>query len=157
MHLCAVVAPTQDVAFMYSIAWTAVQLLFNNFFITFREVTLGWLTNLRFVSAVYFAYEGIATVEFAGVRMACSAGVDANGIAFLKELLPNSRLLDMHAVQAALAAPGPDCVTEAGAVLDFFTFNRGFSATLAILVGYWLVTHVLTYLALLLVARKERR
>jgi hypothetical protein len=62
MHLCAVLAPTQDVAFMYSIAWTAVQLLFNNFFITFKEVSLGWLTQLRWLSAMYYAVRPCARV-----------------------------------------------------------------------------------------------
>jgi hypothetical protein len=157
MHLCAVVAPTQDVAFMYSIAWTAVQLLFNNFFITFKEVTLKWLTHLKWLSAVYYAFEGMAIVEFAGVRLPCGGGLDPSGIAFLRQLLPNTRLLGLSSVQRGLARPGPDCVADAGAVLEYLGFSRGFRSTLTILVGYWLVAHVLTYLALLRVARKERR
>ncbi len=38
LHCCAILAPNQDVAFMLSIVWTAIQLLMSNFFITFTEV-----------------------------------------------------------------------------------------------------------------------
>ena len=37
LHCCAVVAPNQDVAFMLSILWTAIQLLLSGFFINFIE------------------------------------------------------------------------------------------------------------------------
>ena len=142
MHLCVVLAPTQDVAFMYSIAWTSIQLLFNNFFITFTEVTLGWLTQLRWLSALFYAFEGLAVVEFGGVKLNCSQGLDPSGLKFLKELLAN---------------PGPDCVTDATAVLDYFRFGRPFKASFGILLGYWIITHTLTFVAMLVVARKERR
>jgi hypothetical protein len=157
MHLCAVVAPTQDVAFMYSIAWTCVQLLFNNFFITFKEVTLQWLTHLKYLSAVYYAYEGMAVVEFEGVSLPCSRGLDPAGAAFLRELLPNAKLLKLKAVQTAITRPGADCVADAAAVLEYFQFGRGTRATLGVLGGYLLVTHVVTYAAMLVVARRERR
>lgn len=157
MHMCAVIAPTQDVAFMYSIAWTAIQLLFNNFFITFKEVTLGWLTNLKWISAMYYAFEGMAVVEFQGVRLNCSQGMDPNGVKFLKELLPHTKLLSLKAVTNGLTNPGADCVTDASAVLEYFSFERGFGATFGILLGYWLITHVLTYIAMVAIARKERR
>ena len=99
-----------------SIAWTSVQLLFNNFFITFKEVSLQWLTQLKWLSAVYYAYEGMAVIEFSGVKVACGGGLDPKGFAFLRELLPNTRLLGLKAVQRGLSEPGPDCVADAGAV-----------------------------------------
>jgi len=157
MHLCAIIAPTQDVAFMYSIAWTAIQLLFNNFFITFKEVSLSWLTNLKWLSAMYYAFEGMAVVQFDGVKLTCSGGLDPAGLKFLKELLPNTRLLNLKVVQNGMANPGPDCVADASAVLDYFNFGRSFNATLGIMLGYWLITHMLTYLSMVVVGRKERR
>jgi hypothetical protein len=157
MHLCAVIAPTQDVAFMYSIAWTSIQLLFNNFFITFKEVSLTWLTHLKWLSAVYYAYEGMAVVEFGGVKLTCAGGLDPAGVKFLRQLLPKTKLLGLKAVQNGLANPGPDCVADASAVLDYFSFGRSYNATLGIMIGYWLITHLLTYTAMVAVARKERR
>lgn len=75
MHACAVIAPTQDMAFMYSIAWTTVQLLFNNFAITFKEITLPWLAYVKWVSAAYYAFEGLSVVEFEGFKVGAGAGV----------------------------------------------------------------------------------
>ncbi len=157
MHLCALVAPTQDIAFALSIFWTTLQLLFNNFFIRFNEMSLKWLGLVRYVSALYYAYEGLSTVEFRGVSLPCSGGMDPRGARFLQELLPNSKFLKLKVVQSSLARPGPDCVADADAVLDYFGFSAGFRPTVGILLGYWLVAHVLTFLALVVLAKRERR
>jgi hypothetical protein len=111
----------------------------------------------RYLSALYYAYEGLAVVEFAGVRVPCSRGLDPAGATFLRELLPNTKLLRLKVVQSALERPGADCVADASAVLDYFGFARGFNASLGILAGYLLVAHVATYAAMVLVARRERR
>jgi hypothetical protein len=106
---------------------------------------------------MYYAFEGMAVVEFSGVKVTCSGGMDPAGITFLKELLPNTKLLNLKVVQNGLMNPGKDCVADASAVLDYFDFGRSYKATLGIMIGYWLITHVLTYIAMVLVARKERR
>jgi len=74
MHACAVIAPTQDMAFMYSIAWTTIQLLFNNFAITFKEITLQWLAGIKWISAAYYAFEGLSVVEFQGLKVGGCCG-----------------------------------------------------------------------------------
>ena len=134
-----------------------MQLLFNNFFITFKEASLQWLTQLKWLSAVYYAYEGMAVIEFGGVKVTCGGGLDPSGYAFLRELLPNTKLLSLKIVQSGLAAPGDNCVADASAVLDYFSFGRAYNATIGILIGYWLITHLLTYLAMVVVGRRERR
>lgn len=157
MHACAVLAPTQDMAFMYSIAWTAVQLLFNNFAITFKEIYLPWLEALKWLSAAYYAFEALSVVEFEGLRVSCAGGMDIGNLGFLKELLPNMKLLRSRAAAAALERPSADCVLDAGPVLAYFDFGRGFAASAAILVCYWLLAHAATFAALKVVARKEKR
>jgi hypothetical protein len=157
MHFCAVIAPTQDVAFMISIAWTCIQLLFNNFFITFKEVSLGWLTSIKYASALYYAYEGLAVVEFNNVRLSCSHGLDPAGATFLRELLPNTKLLRLRVVQNALERPGADCIADADAVLEYFSFARGFRSTLGVMAGYLFLAHIATYAAMVVVACRERR
>jgi len=67
LHCSAILAPNQDAAFMLSILWTAIQLLMSNFFITFTEVVFRWMTVLRWVSALYYAFEGLAVTEFGGM------------------------------------------------------------------------------------------
>ena len=134
-----------------------MQLLFNNFFITFGEASLQWLTNLRWLSAVYYAFEGMAVLEFSGVAHTCGGGLDAEGLAFLRELMPNTRALGLKVVQAGLASPGRGCIADASAVLGYFDFGRTSRATAAILLCYLAICHALTFAAMLLVARRERR
>lgn len=57
-----------------SIVWTAVQLLFNNFSITFKEVSLPWLKALRWFSVVYYAFESLAVIEFGGTQVGRARG-----------------------------------------------------------------------------------
>lgn len=52
-----------------SIAWTAVQLLFNNFAITFKEISLTWLEPIKWFSAAYYAFEALSVVEFEGLKV----------------------------------------------------------------------------------------
>ena len=42
-------------------------------------------------------------------------------------------------------------------MLEYFNFSRDYRTTIAILGGYLLACHVLTYCSLVLVARRERR
>jgi hypothetical protein len=69
LHCCAILAPNQDVAFMLSIVWTAIQLFFSNYFIIFTEVEQQWITVLRWLSALFYAFEGLMTTEFQGVKL----------------------------------------------------------------------------------------
>jgi hypothetical protein len=67
------------------------------------------------------------------------------------------KLLSNKMVLKQLDRPSPDCVLDAGPVLEYFDFGRGFGPSALILFLYWGITHVLTYLALRVVARKEKR
>jgi hypothetical protein len=157
LHCCAILAPNQDVAFMLSIVWTAIQLLMSNFFITFTEVVFQWLTVLRWLSALYYAFEGLSITEFGGVSYKCDQGLDAAGINFLRTLLPKSRFLTMPIVVNGLSHPGADCVADADAVLNYYGFVRPFRYTFGILFSYLIIVHIITYICMIIVARRERR
>ncbi|KAI8470965.1 MAG: hypothetical protein J3K34DRAFT_520870 [Monoraphidium minutum] len=157
LHCCALLAPNQDAAFMFSIMWSTVQMLMSNFFMPFADINFQWLTFLKWFSALYYSFEGLARIEFGGARFDCSAGVDPAGVTFLKELLPNSRFLNLSAVNNALTNPGPDCIADTDALLEFYQFYRPFRNTVAILFSYWVIVHICTYSAMVMVARKERR
>ncbi|KAF6255774.1 hypothetical protein COO60DRAFT_1533203, partial [Scenedesmus sp. NREL 46B-D3] len=157
LHCCAILAPNQDVAFMLSIVWTAIQLLMSNFFITFTEVVFQWLTVLRWLSALYYAFEGLAVTEFGNMTYPCDQGLDQEGITFLRTLLPNSRFLNMPIVVNGLQNPGTDCIADTNAVLQYYRFDRPFGHTFGILLGYLIATHVCTYVCMVIVARRERR
>lgn len=157
LHCAAILAPNQDAAFMLSILWTAIQLLMSNFFITFTEVIFQWMTVLRWVSALYYAFEGLAVTEFGGMTYRCDRGLDQAGITFLRTLLPKSKFLSIPAVVSGLKNPGSDCIADTNAVLSYYGFNRPFSHTFAILISYLMVCHICTYCCMVIVARRERR
>jgi hypothetical protein len=157
LHCCAIVAPNQDVAFMLSIVWTAIQLFFSNYFIMFSEVELHGITFLRWFSALCYAFEGIMVTEFGNMTYACDKGLDSGSLTMLKTMLPGNRFLNMPVVQRGLESPGADCIADTNAVLRYYGFDRSFGKTFGILLGYLTVCHVLTYLAMIFVARKERR
>jgi hypothetical protein len=49
------------------------------------------------------------------------------------------------------------CVVDTNAIIQFFDFSRLFGLSCGILIIYWLGLHVLTYGAMMLAARHERR
>jgi hypothetical protein len=49
------------------------------------------------------------------------------------------------------------CTFNQDALLAPLGFTRSFGVSVGVLLGYWGVVHVLTYLGLVLVARKEQR
>ena len=99
LHCCALLAPNQDIAFMLSIVWTAIQLLLSSFFIIFSDVFMYWITYLRYLSALYYAFEGTATAEFSGVNYNCSGGLDPTMMGLLHALA--KKQTNMHATQSA--------------------------------------------------------
>ena len=157
LHCAALFASNQDTAFMFSILWTTVQLLFSNFFVTLHDMRFGWLAFVKYFSALYFAFEGLAQSEFGGAAFDCSKGVDPAGVTFLKQLMPNSKFLGMSAVSNALTRPGADCVADTDALLRYYRFSRPFRTTVGVLLLYWGLTHAATYCVMVRVARRERR
>lgn len=157
MHGCAILAPNQDLAFMLSISWTAIQLLMSNFFITFTSVRLYGITQLRWISAMYYAFEGVALTEFQGMSYRCNQGLSDASIASLKMLLPKTKFLSMPLFVNGLKNPGTDCIADANAVLNMYDYNRPFQVTFGILLGYLGLLHILTYVWMVIMARHEQR
>eukprot|EP00882_Tetradesmus_deserticola_P018251 GHRQ01019603.1.p2 GENE.GHRQ01019603.1~~GHRQ01019603.1.p2 ORF type:complete len:152 (+),score=42.53 GHRQ01019603.1:49-456(+) len=95
--------------------------------------------------------------EFGNMTYACNKGLDSASLTMLKTMLPGNRFLSMPVVQRGLEAPGADCIADTNAVLHYYGFERSFGNTFGILLGYLTVCHVLTYVAMTFVARKEQR
>jgi hypothetical protein len=95
--------------------------------------------------------------EFRGVAYNCSSGVTAPAISFIRQLLPNTAVVQSRLFADELSRPTPGCAINANAVLDYYQASRPFAQNAAILAGYLGVMHALSFLALLAVARKERR
>ncbi|KAF8066171.1 abcG22 [Scenedesmus sp. PABB004] len=113
LHACAIFAPNQDTAFMLSIVWTTVQMLVSTFFVNFSEVTYNhWLTQLRYVSALYFGFEALVLNEFTSVALDCSAGLDDAYLGFILTAFPGLNP-SQRGVLNSLARPQPKCGARA--------------------------------------------
>jgi hypothetical protein len=60
-------ASSQDLAFVYAIGWTALNLLVNPYMSLFDQHSLGWGWSwLHFFSPCSFAWQGLVYIEFNG-------------------------------------------------------------------------------------------
>ncbi|WIA10023.1 hypothetical protein OEZ85_010235 [Tetradesmus obliquus] len=158
LHLSATLTPSQDASFMLGIGWTTFNLVLSGFFIPYKEIRFAPLANLRFLSALHYAFEGMVQIELGGRRFACpAAGLDSQSAAFLTQLLPGAAsLLSPSRLQQAVGAQ-QGCAVDSSAVAAYFGMSRRFGTTIGILLGYLGLMHAATFAALLLVARRERR
>ncbi|WIA12817.1 hypothetical protein OEZ85_006447 [Tetradesmus obliquus] len=157
LAFAAVVTPNQDVAFMLAIAWTAVNLLMSNFMVRYKDMTQVWFSQLRYISAMGYAFEGYAQAEFKGIKYSCAGGLAPSITAYLPIFLPNTPILRGTLVTGQLANPGADCVVELGSILEYFELFRPLWMIVVILVGYLLFFHIVTYLGFLWLTKKEKR
>jgi hypothetical protein len=158
LHFAASSSPNQDVAFMVAIGWTALNLLLSNFFITFDQLTLKPFSQLRYLSAMGYAFEGLTRAELSGRTYNCSSGMDPSRLTLIERLIPAAKgALDMPVVQQALRNPGENCELHADAVLGLYGMERGFGMLAGVLVGYLAALHLATFLSLVMLSRRERR
>jgi hypothetical protein len=82
-----------------------------------QEIHFGPLSNLRFLSALHYAFEGMAQIELGGRLFACpAAGLDSQSAAFLTQLLPGAAsLLNLSRLQQ-LASSQQGCTVDSSAV-----------------------------------------
>ncbi len=111
----------------------------------------------RYISALYYAFEGASVVEFQNLSLSCANGLPAEALPLITGAFPNTSILRSSAVQKQLTDPGADCIFEGSSVLEYFSFYRTAGQTVGILLGYLACMHVVTFVVMLVVARKERR
>lgn len=157
LHLAATVAPNQDAAFMVAIAWTAINIMEGNFIQRHSDMGMGWAAHLRWLSAMYYAFEGSSTAQYKNGTFSCGSGFGSNTIEYLPRMLPNTGALQLPFVQNIMRNPGPDCAVDTDKVLEYFNVTLPSWQVAVILLGYLLLMHLLTFLAFVVVARKERR
>lgn len=82
VYMCAIISPSPDIAFMLAIAWTALNLLVSDFMQLFRDYSLHWMSYLRYVSVLYYAFQGLVAIELKDRMFDCShgSGVEALGL-----------------------------------------------------------------------------
>lgn len=63
-----------------------------------QVTTNSWFTQLRYISALYFAIEAQMISEFQDITADCSQGLDANMLHLLKSSLPHMTGLQQNVV-----------------------------------------------------------
>lgn len=83
-----------------------------------QEIRFSVLSNLRYVSALHYAFEGFLQVELGGRLFSCpSNGIDSQTAAFLTQLLPGAAsVITPDRLQQAAAAQQA-CTVDSSAVV----------------------------------------
>ncbi|GAX73384.1 hypothetical protein CEUSTIGMA_g837.t1 [Chlamydomonas eustigma] len=158
LHLAAALTPNQDTAFMLGIAWTAVNLLLSNFFISYDQMYFYGLSQLRWISATNFCFEGMAQVELLGGNFDCSGGISSSEVTLLPKLLPNTTLVNSTAVQSAIESKQPGCVASVDSLLqDIGLLRRSVGDNILALVCYLVILHGLTLIGLIWASKRAER
>lgn len=114
LHLAAVLAPNEDLAYMTAIVWTAINLLFSGFYVNTQDLPFRGLAFLEYITVFYFALEGLMTIEFQDRTLTCSDGVLPPGVGpRIPQLLPH--VLARPEAKAGLdmlLSPTPDCIAD---------------------------------------------
>ena len=142
---------------MLAIGWTAVNLLMSNFLVRYVDMRHHWLSYLRYLSAMGYTFAGLLQLEFSGLTVSCAGGLAPGVVSILPKFLPTVANLKLPFVTNQLKNPGADCSIDLSLVVQYFQVTYPFWLVVTILVGYWLVTHLLTFAGLLYLAKKERR
>jgi hypothetical protein len=82
-----------------------------------QEIRFAPLSNLRFLSALHYAFEGMAQIELGGRRFACpTEGLDSQSAAFLTQLLPGAATLLSPSRLQQLVSGQQGCAVDSSAV-----------------------------------------
>jgi hypothetical protein len=105
-----------------------------------------------------YAFSASLKAEFVGATFSCSEGVGSDTVSLLQQLMPNTATLRSSAFLRMVEQPGEDCILDPQALVEYFGADsvRDWMNPVCLLV-YLVVLHILTFLGLVLLARKERR
>jgi hypothetical protein len=120
-------------------------------------VLLHGITYLRYLSATHFSFEAASINEFGSMYLSCSNGLSPTEIAFLLGAFPNAADSQRNQMRMFFGRSDPNCVLDTNSIINYFNFSRPFWMSAVILLGYLGVCHVLTFIAMLVAARRERR
>eukprot|EP00878_Enallax_costatus_P008135 GHUV01008507.1.p1 GENE.GHUV01008507.1~~GHUV01008507.1.p1 ORF type:complete len:595 (+),score=137.00 GHUV01008507.1:227-2011(+) len=154
IQICAMAASSQDLAFAIVCAWIAVNIFVHPFHHLYSNYTLGWgLSWLRYLSAVSWAWQGVVTVELKDRYFDCSHGSGVSALGIFPELLPTSSVL-LRQIKQQIDNLGDGCIASGNAVVSMYTQELPYGATFSMLLGYYSVTLVITYLIAVRKAKK---
>ena len=126
------------------------------------QVYLQWITALRYTSALYYSFQAVMVTEFGGLLLPCtgSAGGGGAGVgAWIGRALPDLSNAQRSALEMLLkrSGGGDRCVFDPASTLEHDDITRSYEQNVGILVGYLLLLLLITYCAMLITTRRERR
>lgn len=159
LRFSALIAQSQDAGFMVAIAWTAINLLLSNTLIQFDKMTVQWISQLRYLSAMWYTVGGLVRAQYMGQEVNCTSGLTTAVVAvhLAPQLLPNLPILKQSYVQNLVLHPGDGCTIPGDVIVSFGqAFIPSWLVCTALTV-YLVVVHGLTYFALLVTQHRERK
>lgn len=89
VYCCAVLASSQDLAFVLAIAWTCPNMFVTSFMQPFQNYRLGWgISWMRYISPAGFAWQALMQLELGGRAFDCSKGAGLRALGLVEgELL----------------------------------------------------------------------
>lgn len=149
VYCCAIVASSQDLAFVYAIGWTALNLLVNPYMSLFDQYSLGWGWSwLRFVSPCSFAWQGLVYIEFNGRGFDCNSGSGTEAVGLIPALIPRTssfNLLRTNLDNLGRISTGGQCVASGNAIVEMYTMGLGYWPIVGILIGFYVLFLAATY------------
>eukprot|EP00878_Enallax_costatus_P012559 GHUV01013117.1.p1 GENE.GHUV01013117.1~~GHUV01013117.1.p1 ORF type:complete len:585 (+),score=193.17 GHUV01013117.1:274-2028(+) len=170
IYCCAVLASSQDLAFVLAIAFTALNLLVNPYMALFESYSLGWgFSWLRFFSPCNYAWQALIQVEFGGRGFDCNTGGSGlEAIGLYSQLLPRAptsgpvtaqerqlNLITSNLDNLASFSTNRQCIASGNAVVEMYTAGLTFAQIVGILIGYLVLFMTATYLVVAKSAKKQ--
>ncbi|KAF8072475.1 abcG12 [Scenedesmus sp. PABB004] len=157
VYCCAIVASSQDLAFVYAIGWTSLNLLVNPYMARYETYSLGWgFSWLRFASPCSFAWQALVDIEFTGRGFDCNAGSGAQAVGLIPSLLPDDpayALIRSNINSLGRISRGGRCVASGDAIVAMYTQGIPYAGVVGVLLGYYVLFLAATYAV---VARSAR-
>ncbi|KAF6258116.1 hypothetical protein COO60DRAFT_1520342 [Scenedesmus sp. NREL 46B-D3] len=150
VYCCAIMASSQDLAFVYAIGWTALNLLVNPYMSLFDQYSLGWGWSwLRFLSPNSFAWQGLVFIEFNGRGFDCNSGSGTEAVGLIPALIPQTSAFDVlrnNLGNLGRLSTGGRCVASGDAIVEMYTMGLDYWPIVGILIGFYVLFLLATYL-----------
>jgi ABC-type multidrug transport system permease subunit len=85
VYCCAVLASSQDLAFVLAIAWTCPNMFVTSFMQPLQNYSLGWgMSWMRYISPAGFAWQALLQLELSGRGFDCSKGAGLRALGLVE-------------------------------------------------------------------------
>ncbi|WIA13694.1 hypothetical protein OEZ85_007251 [Tetradesmus obliquus] len=154
VYCCAVLASSQDLAFVLAIAWTCPNMFVTSFMQPFQNYRLGWgISWMRYISPAGFAWQALMQLELGGRAFDCSKGAGLRALGLVEDLVPDTGSLRL--LKQGLSRLGPTCIASGDAVIAMNMTPLPYAASIFILLGYFVLLLGLTYWGIWRISKRK--